>query len=544
VRAFGLSMAVTGWTSPRHIRLAAPLLALAACAFDPVARPVKPEQLSEGPTRVLRTLDPYGVHALIRYTNPDGSSQAAVTDWRAGKRCELPKDTLRAWNPLSGDAASARAVPDRSFLMPFARGESDDALALWLIDQDCTQTGPLAPIRHETVSTIVSAKDQRNIFLFRDADATLYVVDPTLDLEAHVIAEQVSAVVPASDTGASTTDVLWLIEAGQLTQRGIDGSLAVQLGRDVSQFAVYRGTTSRVAYVDGDDLYEAFAPSYRPALRAEGACNPSYNGQYLDLHYPCDTRQLVRVDLVTGALDEFEDGVYESATIDGLQFDYANVPKADGSDGVEPALFLQLPYKVDGEVVRQRVSPILQRGSLTVLGNDPLTGRVAGQTNDGTFGIWSLGAKEFAELFPNVRVLVPLRDERNNQYLWLMHYKVVDSLGTLAVFTEEDLTLKQVATGVPPFGNRGYIVDLGAALPRFPYPEAIVLYLEQSVELAFSTPENRQFKGRLRAQLLSGALAADIDSDVSSFVLVASPLPGVLYGIEEGPKAGLWFAAL
>jgi hypothetical protein len=64
------------------------------------------------------------------------------------------------------------------------------------------------------------------------------------------------------------------------------------------------------------------------------------------------------------------------------------------------------------------------------------------------------------------------------------------------------------------------------------------------VELGSSTPENLQFKGRLRAQLLSGALAADIDSDVSSFVLVASPLPGVLYGIEEGPKAGLWFAAL
>jgi hypothetical protein len=519
------------------MRLAAPLLALAACTFDPVARPVKPEQLAEGPTRVLRTLDPYGVHALIRYTNPDGSSQAAVTDWRAGKRCELPKDTLRAWNPLSSDADSARAVPDRSFLMPFARGESDDALELWLVDQDCQQTGPLAPIRHDTAFTIASAKDQRNLFLFRDGDATLYVVDPTLDLEAHVLAEQVSAVVPSSDPRTPTTDVLWLIEAGQLTQRGIDGSLAVQLGSNVSQFAVYGGATSRVAYVDGGDLY-------RPALRAEGACDPSYNGQYLDLHYPCDTRQLVRVDLVTGALDEFENGVYESVTIDGLQFDYANVPKSDGSDGVEPALFLQLPYKVNDEVVRQRVSPLLQRGSLTVLGSDPLTGRIAGQTTDGTFGIWQVGAQDFTPLFDNVRLLVPLRDARSNQYLWLMHYEVVDQLGTLAVFTEQDLTLKQVAAGVPPFGNRGYIIDAGGAIPRFPYPEAIILYLEESVELGSSTPENRQFKGRLRAQLLSGALAADIDSDVSSFVLVASPLPGVLYGIEEGPKAGLWFAAL
>jgi hypothetical protein len=537
-------MAVIGWTSSRHMRLAAPLLALAACAFDPVARPVKPEQLAEGPTRVLRTLDPYGVHALIRYTNPDGSSQVAVTDWRAGKRCELPKDTLRAWNPLSSDAVSARAVPDRSFLMPFARGESDEALALWFVDQDCTQTGPLAPIRHDTAFTIASAKDQRNLFLFRDADATLYVVDPTLDLEAQPIAEQVSAVVPSSDPRAATTDVVWLIEAGQLTQRGIDGTLTVQLGRDVSQFAVYGGTTSRVAYVDGGDLYEAFAPSYRPALRAEGACNPSYSGQHLDLHYPCDTRQLVRVDLITGALEEFEDGVYESVTIDGLQFDYANVPKSDGSDGVEPALYLQLPYKVDGEVVRQRISPILQRGSLTVLGSDPLTGRVAGQTNDGTFGIWQLGAQDFAPLFENVRLLVPLRDTRSNQYLWLMHYEVVDQLGTLAVFTEQELTLKQVAAAVPPFGNRGYIIDAGGAIPRYPYPEAIILYLEESVELGSSTPENLQFKGRLRAQLLSGALAADIDSDVSSFVLVASPLPGVLYAIEEGPKAGLWFAAL
>jgi hypothetical protein len=35
-----------------------------------------------------------------------------------------------------------------------------------------------------------------------------------------------------------------------------------------------------------------------------------------------------------------------------------------------------------------------------------------------------------------------------------------------------------------------------------------------------------------------------IAGDVTSYVLVNAPLPGVLYGVEEGDQPGLWFAAL
>jgi hypothetical protein len=31
---------------------------------------------------------------------------------------------------------------------------------------------------------------------------------------------------------------------------------------------------------------------------------------------------------------------------------------------------------------------------------------------------------------------------------------------------------------------------------------------------------------------------------VSSYLLVAAPVPGVLYGVEQGAERGLWYTAL
>ncbi len=45
-------------------------------------------------------------------------------------------------------------------------------------------------------------------------------------------------------------------------------------------------------------------------------------------------------------------------------------------------------------------------------------------------------------------------------------------------------------------------------------------------------------------RLMSGALGSIIASDVTSYHLLSAPLPGVLYGVEEGEQQGLWFAAL
>jgi hypothetical protein len=68
------------------------------------------------------------------------------------------------------------------------------------------------------------------------------------------------------------------------------------------------------------------------------------------------------------------------------------------------------------------------------------------------------------------------------------------------------------------------------------------MYDQARVELRGDLPP--LFVGTLHARLLSGRLGSRIDESVSSSTLVIAPLPGVLYTISEGPRRGLWFAAL
>ena len=91
-----------------------------------------------------------------------------------------------------------------------------------------------------------------------------------------------------------------------------------------------------------------------------------------------------------------------------------------------------------------------------------------------------------------------------------------------------------------PLGNgrgvRGYSVEL---LPAFPEP---LLVLISDAEPLTRNP--KLSRGTLSARLLSGQLASVVDKDVTSYAMVGTPLPGLLYGIEEGDEPGLWFAAL
>ena len=48
----------------------------------------------------------------------------------------------------------------------------------------------------------------------------------------------------------------------------------------------------------------------------------------------------------------------------------------------------------------------------------------------------------------------------------------------------------------------------------------------------------------LRARLLSGELGSSIDSKVTSYTMLALPVPGLLYTVDDKARSGLWFAAL
>jgi hypothetical protein len=109
------------------------------------------------------------------------------------------------------------------------------------------------------------------------------------------------------------------------------------------------------------------------------------------------------------------------------------------------------------------------------------------------------------------------------------------------VLSEGEPRPRLLADGVPVQRSGGFVMERGGGLPNYPFAEPIVLLIERAVPLA---AEPGRFKGRLRALLLSGAPSAQLAADVSSYQLVAVPVPGVLYGVEEGADQGLWFVGL
>jgi hypothetical protein len=548
VRACGLLMLVLRLRILRVAALFAFAVVTASCAFEPHTRPVKQERLMGGPVRVMRTLDPYGVHAVLRYANDDGDLKYAITDWRAGDRCELPDDAIRFYTPLkrTDDLSAATEHLIAPVIFGATPGERQPYVGqLWVTNEHCELVGPLADIQEGGVpgpATVTSTEDQRDLFLFVSQEGSLSLLDSAKPDVAVHIADGVRGFIKSSTGSNSPKDVVWVLEGNRLTQRGLDGSLHVSLGDEVTSFDIFSSLTPRVVYIDGGDLFEAVAPEYVPMLRARDACDPHYSGSHLDLHIGCSEddgrkRQLVRFELSSFEVKTFEPGVFSSVTIENLQFDYLK----DTWDETAPTrLFVQFPGK-NGK--RQEITPVLVASTIVVLGNDRIAGQVDEPEDRNTFGIWQVTPGIFVRLFSGIELLVPWLDSTTKEYLWFMQHDENDGLFTLSVFTQTDLTLKTIATGVPSYYQRGVVIDGGRYIPKFPFQESILVYEEDCTELTFSA-DKRRFKGRLRAQLLSGSLSADLAEDVSSFVIVAHPLPGILYGIEEGPNAGLWFSAL
>lgn len=105
------------------------------------------------------------------------------------------------------------------------------------------------------------------------------------------------------------------------------------------------------------------------------------------------------------------------------------------------------------------------------------------------------------------------------------------------------------AMGVP---RAGYAQGWTAAERFSPQPIPVIAVLEA----AEPAPGTRSgYRGRLRLEtpfiIDQGAgergpepLSEIVAEGVGSFHLVTSPLLGAVYGVEEGPRSGLWFSAL
>ena len=100
---------------------------------------------------------------------------------------------------------------------------------------------------------------------------------------------------------------------------------------------------------------------------------PEYGNAALDFHLPCEIDQLVRVDLLTGLVRRFPEGVFRVFPLGEFE-----AQQVHGPDGDE--LWL-----ASGPTLRVKLDPAPQ-AYLSPLDRT----RLAALTGDGQFGVWSL----------------------------------------------------------------------------------------------------------------------------------------------------------
>ena len=508
-------------------------LLLSSCNWQPVARDVKPQLLLAGPAHVERLLDSQGRYALFTSGVGDARRYRVLTaDTR--QSCELPANATPLADPLLAPSLKGEDIPD--FLMALSQTDpaaDPNALPqLFYFDQKCRLRGPFGSVSG-TPTALTLREDKRNVHIVSGAAGAISLVDPWSN-QTRLIAsdvpcdnkrnshcyEQVSQADSATDPQA-----LWLRENGKLTQRSLDGTLLLSLGTDVTAYRqlLLQGAL-RVAYVDNSSVFEAKGPSFTPVLVADDACGPEYAGTALTLHTPCDTQQLVRIDLITGEIKRFAQGVF-NVFVQG-EASFEQVATDDGDQ----------MWVVFGNTRTQLIpEPI---NAISVLDKT----RVVGRTGENIFGMWTLGSG-FVPAFMGVSSIQTFRDSRTSRLLWLMLYEQdADMIGRLVGFDQTEL--ERIVSGAQTTPPKALAEQVLAGSYNVFYPSLLPEPLVLTLEPPIVTQADKSQSGTLNAHLLSGSLASFIADGVSSSQVVTAPLPGILYGVLEGPSSGLWFAAL
>jgi hypothetical protein len=472
-------------------------------------------------------LDANGRYVLVTRFEGDDRS-LSIVDWKNHRACSLPSNVEQFERPLVGPKDRRSRSP--IFWLPVIVRQDEDTRVLQFVDERCTLQEPFGKFGNSAGRPSLD-EDGRELLLFGDGDGNLSLADPWFG-ETLLIAAKVRAVASVAQI-ADEPQALWLLENDKLTQRTLDGTLLVSLGEtQVTAFSQTINNGLRVAYVDGGDLYEAIGPDFEPVLVVRDGCEPAYRNGFLDLYTPCAERQLVRILIFTSKVQEFEPGVFISYDEGNYTFEYVR----DENDKTH--LFVEPPGRE-----RVEIDPVFV-GRPMIIDSSHLAGLIDVVDSEGnksrSFVIWS-PTEPLQDLFQNVAEIYPFVDLRSSSFLWLMHHEVVDGYGTLSAFTQRNLALQRVSRDTPlrvPLENsnvRGYSIE---QLPTLPEPLLVLITNGRPLER-----DPKAFRGTLHARMLSGALGSKIDDDVSSYAVVGTPLPGVIYGIEEGDEPGLWFAA-
>jgi hypothetical protein len=520
---------------------------LTSCDWKPVARPVEPELILEGAIRVEMLLDLQGRYVLTSKERIDADDVPrraySIVDWKTAQHCDLSPEAVRFTSPLYGPSAKRKMSP--LFLLPIAR-QDGEAQVLEFVDEHCKVRGKEDySIVSNTWQAVTLDEDNREVLLYGNGKGVLAIADPWRD-ERSQIAEGVRRFAFVQRASAfSSPLLLWLVEDGILTQRALDGTLVLSLGEMVSEFSQVLFGELRVAYVDHGDMYEAVSPSFTPTRLAEAACQPIYRGNTLELLRPCLDKQLVRINLQSGDVTEFEKGVFDSYTDNLYHFELQRDEMGKIHQWVEPP---------GGE--RKEITPQFA-GRPLLLGNSRLAGLKDLPKNpdepDGpksrNFVITDLNAGSDFSVLEDISDLFIFNDNRSSSYVWMVQHNLhvtegEHRVGDLSLFGERSLAVETIRSNVPersplggtPTGVHGYSVETA-----IPFREPLIIVISDAEPLSSNPKLSR---GTLEARLLSGDLGSTIAHDVTSYFLVTTPLPGVLYGVEEGENLGLWFAAL
>ena len=495
------------------------------CSWEPIARSAKPELLLEGPARVIGLLDPpEGRYALVSIGTGD-ALRRHIVNVEERTSCALPAGARSVGTPLR--AANQRKDSKVLFLQPLVQGEGIEGKLpeLWYTDEKCGLRGPFGSVARDP-DQLTLRSDSRAISLVLGENKDLRIVDPwtnAVRLIAAAVEDDYRPVQQPDNTSAP--QAIWLRQSGKLMQRALDGTLLLSLGTKVGGFQQSLSDQLRVAYRDGEDMFEAKGPDFTPVLIAEDACAPEYVARSLEIKKPCAAQQLVRIDLITGEVKTFAKGVWKTYQQGEVSFELQQ-PEGGGAS--------QVWVSVQG--VRAQLVPT-PSNAISSLDRE----HVAGRTEDGRFGIWS--TDPFVVGYQGVQQVATYRDSRTGTLLWLMFYEVVNDIGKLVLVEQEDLM--RITAGLPP----GVPTTLSEHVRVNAYrvfntigalPEPVILSLEPPITM----PDEDTVAGTLFARFLSGSLGSKIDDGVSTSEIVVAPIPGVLYGILEGPKSGLWFAAL